>query len=188
MDIYHLIVVAAWAAFLLVWFVSAFNTKRTVSLSWRSLWWRVGMIAAIALLAASGGHETIQFATFTATSPNAFLESLGALICVIGVAFAIWARLHLGRNWGMPMSFKENPDLVSSGPYAYVRHPIYTGVLTAMLGAALVAGPFWLLPFVFFGLYFNFAATKEEARMLETFPATYPAYKKRTKKLIPFVF
>jgi protein-S-isoprenylcysteine O-methyltransferase Ste14 len=103
------------------------------------------------------------------------------------VVLAIWARRHLGRNWGMPMSFKENPELVTTGPYVYIRNPIYSGFLLAILGSALTSGALWLIFFVVFGAYFVYAAKNEEKIMLQEFPDTYPAYKRRTRLLIPFV-
>ncbi len=88
----------------------------------------------------------------------------------------------------MPQSVKENPELVTSGPYAYIRHPIYTGVLVAMIGTALVTSMLWLLIFVVTGGYFIYSALEEEKLMLKTFPDSYPAYKARSKMLIPFIF
>ena len=75
----------------------------------------------------------------------------------------------------------------ASGPYAYVRHPIYTGVLLAMLGSALVSGPAWALILIVAASYFVYAALQEEKIMLKEFPDTYPLYRKRTKMLIPFI-
>ncbi len=86
------------------------------------------------------------------------------------------------------MSVKENPELVTTGPYAHVRHPIYTGVIFAMLGSCLAAGWIWLLWFIVIVPYFIYSATQEEKLLAKTFPEAYPAYKKRTKMLIPFVF
>ena len=65
------------------------------------------------------------------------LGAIGALVFVSGIAVAIWARVHLGRNWGMPMTQKAEPELVTSGPYRFVRHPIYSGLLLALVGTAL---------------------------------------------------
>lgn len=129
-----------------------------------------------------------EFATaFFHYSPPLILKAFGAVCAVVGVAFAISARRALGSNWGMPMSVKENPELVTTGLYAYIRHPIYTGMFVALFGSALVE-PVWSVVFVFALGYFLYSAKKEEALMQQTFPDTYPAYKKRTKMLIPFVF
>jgi protein-S-isoprenylcysteine O-methyltransferase Ste14 len=87
----------------------------------------------------------------------------------------------------MPMSRKENPELVTSGPYAYVRHPIYTGMLIAMLGSAIGESAFWLIPLILFGLYFVHSARIEEKLMIEQFPEQYSRYMQRTKMLFPFI-
>lgn len=99
----------------------------------------------------------------------------GVGFCALGVGLAILARTYLGRNWGMPMSRKENPELVTSGPYALVRHPIYGGMLLAMLGSTLGESVFWVLPFILFGIYFIYSATREERLMVRQFPDRYPA-------------
>jgi protein-S-isoprenylcysteine O-methyltransferase Ste14 len=109
-------------------------------------------------------------------------------LAAFGIGFAVWARTYLGRNWGMPRSIKENPELVTTGPYAYVRHPIYTGVLLALLGSVLMSGLPWLIVFVVACGYFIYSAYQEEGVMLRTFPESYPPYKARTKMLIPFIF
>jgi protein-S-isoprenylcysteine O-methyltransferase Ste14 len=87
----------------------------------------------------------------------------------------------------MPMSRKENPELVSTGPYALVRHPIYTGILLAMLGSTIGQSIFWLLPFILFGAYFIYSARREEKLLTEQFPEQYPAYMHKTKMLVPFL-
>ncbi|HEY6325210.1 MAG TPA: isoprenylcysteine carboxylmethyltransferase family protein [Candidatus Cybelea sp.] len=111
----------------------------------------------------------------------------GVILCALGVAIAIWARVYLGRNWGPPMSRKEAPELVTSGPYAYVRHPIYTGILLAMIGSALAESVLWLIPLAASGAYFIYAARTEERTLEREFPGQYPAYRRRTKMLVPFV-
>ncbi len=111
----------------------------------------------------------------------------GAALCVLGMAFAIWARIYLGRNWGMPMSRKEDPYLVTGGPYAYVRHPIYGGLLIAMLGSSIGGMIVWSIPLLLCVVYFVYSARTEEKLMREQFPEQYPAYMKRTKMFVPFV-
>jgi len=88
----------------------------------------------------------------------------------------------------MPMSVKESPELVTSGPYRSVRHPIYSGILLAMFGSALATGVTWLIAFVFFGIYFVISSRAEERLMARQFPEDYPVYRARTKAMIPFVW
>ena len=63
--------------------------------------------------------------------------AVGLALFVLGLAFAVWARVHIGRNWGTPMTQKNEPELVTSGPYRFVRHPIYSGILLGGLGTAI---------------------------------------------------
>ncbi len=86
------------------------------------------------------------------------------------------------------MSRKENPDFITTGPYAYVRHPIYAGLLVAMLGSAIGNSLLWLIPFAGGAVYFVYGALREERVMLEQFPERYAAYQAKSKRLIPFVW
>ena len=115
------------------------------------------------------------------------LEVVGTILFVSGLGVAVWARVHLGRNWGMPMTQKADPELVTSGPYHLVRHPIYSGILLAMLGTALATNLDWLIVFGILGAYFVYSATVEERLLAATFSTTYPSYREHTKMLIPFV-
>ena len=104
-----------------------------------------------------------------------------------GIALAVWARVQLGRNWGMPMTQKAEPELITSGPYRFVRHPIYSGLLAGLLGTALASNLIGLIVVAILGVYFYYSASVEEKNLTATFPAAYPAYRARTKMLIPFV-
>jgi protein-S-isoprenylcysteine O-methyltransferase Ste14 len=88
----------------------------------------------------------------------------------------------------MPMSQKAAPELVTAGPYHSIRHPIYTGIILAMIGTTIAVSLYWLVAAVLIGGYFIFSATVEERSMTERFPDSYPAYKRSTKMLIPFIY
>ena len=106
-----------------------------------------------------------------------------------GLAFAIWARHTLGRNWSGNPTVKEGHELVETGPYRLVRHPIYTGFLLAIAGTGIGRGQVRQL--FIFGTAFVLLWAKlriEESLMLRQFPQTYPGYMKRTKALVPFLF
>jgi hypothetical protein len=104
------------------------------------------------------------------------------------LGFAIWARVHIGRNWGTPMTQKDEPELVTSGPYHLVRHPIYSGILVAGVGTAVALSWLWLTAVALAGIYFIYSATVEERYLTGQFPDTYPVYKRSTKMLVPFIF
>jgi protein-S-isoprenylcysteine O-methyltransferase Ste14 len=115
------------------------------------------------------------------------LAGLGTALVLCGLSVAVWARLHLGRNWGMPMSRKAEPELVTSGPYRLIRHPIYSGLLLALVGTSLVRNLIGLALAAAVGAFFYASARGEERNLTDSFPAAYPGYRSATKMLIPFV-
>jgi protein-S-isoprenylcysteine O-methyltransferase Ste14 len=135
----------------------------------------VGVLARVA-----GGRNVVLHALA--------LHVVGAALVALGLGLAVWARFVLGANWGMPMTTKDEPELVTAGPYRYVRHPIYTGFISAGLGSGLAAGVYWFVVFGVMTLYFSYSAVREEQLLTETFPREYPEYKARTKMLIPYLF
>jgi protein-S-isoprenylcysteine O-methyltransferase Ste14 len=178
----ELVFAVGWAAFWLYWLVSAFSVKRG-----RVAWSRELRIRAVIVVAAI---LLIRFGPFRGHGLNTdpWRAGLGLVLFALGLGFAIWARLHLGRNWGTPMTRKDEPELVTSGPYRLVRHPIYSGILVAGVGTALALSWLWLTAVVLAGIYFLYSATVEERYMAEQFPDTYPVYKRSTKMLVPFIF
>ena len=106
----------------------------------------------------------------------------------VGLGFAIWARVHIGRNWGSPMTQKDAPELVTSGPYRVARHPIYSGILVAGVGTAVALSWPWLIAVGLAGIYFVYSASVEERYLTEQFPDAYPVYKRSTKVFVPFIF
>ena len=171
-----------WAAFWLYWLVAAASAKGG-HIPWsRHLRIRAVIVVAVILLIRLGvlrGHGL---------NTDPWRAGLGLVLFALGLAFAIWARLHIGRNWGTPMAQKDDPELVTSGPYHLVRHPIYSGILVAGVGTAVALSWLWLTAVALAGVYFVYSATVEERYLTEQFPDTYPAYKRSTKMLVPFIF
>ena len=85
------------------------------------------------------------------------------------------------------MTQKDEPELVTSGPYRLVRHPIYSGILLASVGTAVALSWLWLPVVALAAIYFVYSATVEERYLAEQFPEDYPAYRRSTKMLVPFV-
>ncbi len=172
----------AWAAFWIYWLAAAFSMKKG-RVPWsRELRFRA-VIAVIVIL-------LIRFGAFRNHGQNTdpWRAGLGIVLFVLGLGFAIWARVHIGRNWGTPMTQKNEPELVTSGPYRLVRHPIYSGILVAGVGTAVALSWLWLIAVALVGFYFVYSATVEERYLSEQVPDTYPAYRNSTKMLVPFVF
>src|SRR5579885_799316 len=192
MPIFNQLITLCWIIFIGYWLVSAIGTKKNLKGSswWQGARFRIAVIVCIFLLVQipSIRYYFHAIANSKSTSHNLILGGIGIALTALGVALAIWARVYLGRSWGMPMSVKEKPDLITTGPYVYIRHPIYTGVLTAMLGSAITNSLFWFIPFVIFTIYFLYSMKEEEKLMIKQFPNQYPSYMKHTKRLIPFLY
>ena len=179
MSALRIAITIIWVLFWIYWLISATGAKRG------SRTRRARPPELFIVILVFVGLRVFKLGSLAVNSP--VLQVVGAILFLAGLGFAVWARIYLGRNWGMPMTQKDEPELVTSGPYRYVRHPIYSGILLAMLGTALVTSLYWLLAFAVLGSYFIYSATVEEKLLASSFPATYPSYKTKTKMLIPFV-
>jgi protein-S-isoprenylcysteine O-methyltransferase Ste14 len=173
---------AAWAAFWIYWLVAALSMKKG-----RIPWSRELRVRAVILVLVILLFRT-RVVRFGGVTSDPWREGIGLVLFFLGLGLAIWARLHIGRNWGTPMSQKDEPELVSSGPYRFVRHPIYSGILLAGLGTAVGLSWAWLIAVILAGAYFVYSATVEERYLTERFPDQYPAYRHSTKMLVPFIF
>lgn len=187
-----MIVAILWLFFLLYWAISAVGVKKHVrgKGSWRG--WALGRIALIAGLVFVYRTPSLSqfwhYAYGLSFFRNDAVRIGGAVLTALGIGFAVWARRHLGRNWSGRPTMKVDHELVTSGPYQFVRHPIYTGILTALVGTSLVNGPFLLVGVLAAVAIFTWRIHKEEGYMMELFPDVYPAYRARTKALIPAVW
>jgi protein-S-isoprenylcysteine O-methyltransferase Ste14 len=172
-----------WAVFWVGWLVAAFTAKSSRGRWSRVSGLRIGLVVLAALFVrlslSRGGH---------APGTGPVLSGVGLALWAAGIGVAVWARLYIGRNWGMPMTRREDPDLVTTGPYRYIRHPIYSGIILALVGTALATTLSGLIAAAVLTGYFTFSATREEKFLAGQFPDTFPAYQARTKLLLPFVF
>jgi protein-S-isoprenylcysteine O-methyltransferase Ste14 len=174
-------VALTWVMFWLFWLASAFSIKRG-RIPWsRELLIRVVVAGITLLLAQSGALQG------SALNQSVWRDAMGLVALYLGLGFAIWARRTIGENWGAPMSRKDSPDLVTSGPYALVRHPIYAGIVLALIGTAIAISWTWLYAAVLSALYFAYSAWMEERYMTAHFPSDYPSYQQTTRRFIPFV-
>ncbi len=169
----------AWIIFWVYWLASAFGVKEGRGSRRRIPMNGLTALSVVLLVRA------FRDGSLAVHSP--VLGAIGAVVFAGGIALAICSRVQLGRNWGMPMTQKAEPELVTSGPYRFVRHPIYSGLLAGLLGTALVTNLIGLIIVAVLGAYFYYCASVEEKNLTATFPTTYPAYRANTKMLIPFV-
>jgi protein-S-isoprenylcysteine O-methyltransferase Ste14 len=182
MKAIDIIIEAGWIVFWAYWLGMAVTAKAERSRWTQFAGVRVGIILVVLLLIRLG-----IFTGHTAATGNPWLLGIGLAFFLLGLALAVWARVYLGRNWGMPMSQRADPELVTTGPYGRVRHPIYSGIILAMAGTAIAVSPYWLIAAAILGAYFLFSAVIEERTMAKLFPAAYPPYKRATKMLIPYI-
>jgi protein-S-isoprenylcysteine O-methyltransferase Ste14 len=177
-----LVIVVTWVVFWLYWLLAARSVKSSQSQRTGLLGSRVAVAAVTVLLA-----RALAFRSHP-VQRNPVLTAVGLAVFFLGLAIAVWARLHIGSNWGTPMARKDEPDLVTSGPYRWVRHPIYSGLILAVTGIALAVSLWGLIAVALLAGFFVYSATREEAYLTELFPDSYPVYRRSTKMLIPFIF
>ena len=168
--------------------IAALSTKRTVYRESRAQRLRYWVLLVIACFLQLYGRRLPYPFNIRVLPHVALIAWAAAVLCVVGLAFAIWARVTLGRNWSGVVTLKEGHELVERGPYRFVRHPIYTGIITMFFATALAQG--YLSGFVGTLLMFWSFWIKlrdEEKLMLQQFPERYADYRRRAKCIIPFV-
>ncbi len=181
------VIVASWLLLMVVWVLGAFAAKRDVSSSSSIVRW-LGQLFLLGLLifALRNPQDDAYVLEQGFFDLGPTVGWIGAFLTVIGVVFAIWARYCLGKNWGSQP--KEDHVLVTTGPYTYVRHPIYAGAILALFGSALTGSIVAVVLFVVSVVFCLRRINKEERDMLNLFPRQYAAYRACTKRLIPFVW
>jgi protein-S-isoprenylcysteine O-methyltransferase Ste14 len=184
MHVIDYVIYGLWVLFWLAWLAAALTAKRAVRSRMRQV---VGLRLAVFVILILVSRSEV-FKGHHVVVNNPVLQGVGMGLFLAGLGLALWARACLGRNWGTPMSEKVDAELVTNGPYRYIRNPIYSGLILAAIGTAVAVSWYWLVAVVVMGAYFIYSATVEEHTMERLFPDDYPAYKRVTKMLVPFVF
>ena len=184
-----LFIALCWAIFLVFIVYAAFSAKRRVESDRRWTWsWLVLalIVAAVALVRVSK-HLPVYVTAMVL--PHTVGVCLGAdLLALAGLFVASWGRVALGRNWNLFPSFQDHHELIQSGPYAYVRHPMYSGLTLMFLGAVIWNGAgYGFILFFCCSLGTWFKLRQEEKLLTRHFGAEYSSYRSRVKALIPFV-
>ncbi len=177
-----------WLAWLAYWMVAAANVKAVRRRE--AFATRFGHVALSVLAAAllAFPDRRLPWLDQRFLPPTIIAYWLGLLMLAVGIAFAVWARRYLGRNWSGTVTVKQNHELIRSGPYRLVRHPIYTGLLLAILGTAVAFGE-WrgLLAFALLTGSLLLKLRIEERFMSESFPKEYARYRAEVPALIPHI-
>jgi protein-S-isoprenylcysteine O-methyltransferase Ste14 len=178
-----------WIVLVVVWAAGMFMTRQTARRQTSSSrMWQMGLVL-LGMWLLFGWASGIAWLDGPAFPVTTAIAMSGVAITLAGVTFAIWARVMLGRNWSGVITVKEGHTLVRSGPYRFVRHPIYTGMLTAVAGTALTHGSMRgvvALPFVALGFWLK--TRTEEGFMVQEFGEDYRRYMHEVRALVPFVF
>jgi protein-S-isoprenylcysteine O-methyltransferase Ste14 len=180
-----------WDAWIVSWFIAALWSARTAvrgprwSQIWRDTLWIGGAVILINFAAPYPGSSGLLATLWRPSIPAAW--GLAALTAA-GFAFCWWARLHLGRLWSGTTGRKADHHVVDTGPYRLVRHPIYSGILTALLAMTLLKGTgaaILGLALATLGLLLR-ARLEERFLRVELGPDAYHAYSRKTPMLLPF--
>jgi protein-S-isoprenylcysteine O-methyltransferase Ste14 len=186
--IYNYLFPAMWLSYVAYWWAMSTNvkvTERNESASSR-LKRLVVVVCAVALLSLPSVQLPWVNERFLPSGALPFWN--GAAITAGGLLFSFWGRRHLGKNWSQAVTVKKDHELITSGPYALVRHPIYTGLLLAFIGSAVARGE-WrgliAVALVFGALWQKLRL--EEKWMRAQFGESYEAYSRRVAALVPYI-
>jgi protein-S-isoprenylcysteine O-methyltransferase Ste14 len=184
------LVLLLWIAWLVYWRLAAADVKPAAR--HESKWSRAGyviplLIASVLLFIRPIAGGGFLFSRFLPQGIDGYW--LGVMLVAAGLGFSVWARQYLGRNWSGTVEVKQDHQLICTGPYRFVRHPIYTGILIAFFGTAIVVDQRrgMLAVLIAFGSFWR-KLTLEERLMRETFGSAYEKYRARTAALFPYLF
>jgi protein-S-isoprenylcysteine O-methyltransferase Ste14 len=184
------VITGTWIVFLVFWFVSSFRANRIAKREGRGgVLGRVliGAVGCLLLIRADDprlGPLSLRF-----VPERLWIAWLAAAMTVLGVLFAIWARVHLGKYWSSTVALKSEHQLIRTGPYARIRHPIYTGIIFAIAGTGLAVGRYAaILALVIYVVAFWFKARKEEALLAGEFGPAFNEHRRGTGFFLPKLF
>jgi protein-S-isoprenylcysteine O-methyltransferase Ste14 len=186
---YELFFPVLWIAFLVYWRIKAVGTKTTQRLEPAASRVLRLIIFLIAIVLLSTTRIPLRWLYLQPWPAGPWPFWLGAAVTVAGLLFAVWARVYLGRNWSSEVTIKQDHELITTGPYTLVRHPIYTGILAGFLGTAIALSE--VRGFIAFVLIFVILWLKlrmEEQWMRSQFGETYVNYAHQTAALVPYLF
>ena len=185
--VYRYLFFVMWGGWIAYWWLLSLRVKSVVreeSVGSR-LTHIVPLMIAAMLLASQKLHlGVLDTPMYTQTAVTFWI---GAATTAAGLMFSVWARHYLGANWSGTVTIKESHELITSGPYAIVRHPIYTGLLLGLIGSAIALGKWRGVVAVVIALVGIVHKLRIEERwMLEQFGEAYRAYAARVPRLVPF--
>jgi protein-S-isoprenylcysteine O-methyltransferase Ste14 len=180
-------ILSCWVVFFIYWVVNAANVKQNIEkhISLRYIFLLSLVVGAVFITML---YEK-TFLQNTLWKASTRLGIVTDLLVSVGLSITLWARATLGKNWSAHVTLKKGHKLIKHGPYAVVRHPIYSGMIIMSVGTAINIGrvyAFVLLAAMLVGFIAKFRL--EEELMLKHFTKEYKLYKKRVKALVPYIF
>jgi protein-S-isoprenylcysteine O-methyltransferase Ste14 len=185
---YYAFFPAVWIAFVVYWQIRAFGNKTTQRLEPAASRILRVVVFLIVIVLLSTTRIPLPWLYRQLWPSGLWPFWIGASLTVAGLLFAVWAREHLGRNWSRSVTIKQDHELIVTGPYAVVRHPIYTGSLAGFIGMAIaIAQVRGVIVCVLVFLVFWAKLRLEEQWMRSQFGQTYATYTHRTAALVPYL-
>jgi protein-S-isoprenylcysteine O-methyltransferase Ste14 len=185
---YEFFIPALWLAWLAYWWLASKGvkpTERRESLASRLL--HIVPLGLSGILLASNRFH-LGVLNVHLLAPALWQFWVAAFMTAAGLLFTVWARVHLGGNWSGTVTIKQHHDLVVTGPYAIVRHPIYTGLLAALIGAAVARDDWRGVLAVLLALAALWRKLRLEERwMAVRFGGRYAAYARAVPALLPLL-
>ena len=185
-EVFRLLVVVPWIVFLIYWIVSAIRTRVTVqteSFASRYAILLIEVVGFVLLFRHSAGIGFLGTRFMHRTLASAIA---GLILIWMGIGLAIWARDHLAEYWSARITIKEDHELIRTGPYARLRHPIYSGIILAAIGSAVVIDQWRCVLGVCLILTgYCIKARKEETMLTQQFGEAFREHQKHAGFLIP---
>lgn len=181
-------ITAMWKLLGIIWLVGAFFRRPAIGRPRQSSgsWVFQIALAALAFVLLLSNRLDFGWLTWRFVPDSLWIQLTGFTLALTGCLIAIWARVTLGGNWSALVTLQQDHALVTEGPYALARHPIYLGFLLGFTGTVLVVGELRaLLGLALITIRLVLKLNLEEKLMLQAFPSAYPAYRSRVKALIP---
>ena len=183
---YSYLIELPWIAFLVYWLIASFKVHATEKREPFASRYGVMLLMILGYYCLFGRGTPITVLQTRFVPKTEAILALGGILTWLGIAFAIWARYHLAENWSARVTIKVGHELIRSGPYSYFRHPIYSGILLAMLGTAIARGELrGLLGVCFVLVAFSIKARKEEAMLVTQFGNAFEEHRRHTGFLLP---
>lgn len=182
------IIPACWILFSVIWLLAAATSKRSIYRESGAQRLRYSILLVLAFLLLTKRHRLPYPLDVRILPGTEVVDWMAGILCIAGLAFCVWARATLGRNWSGTITLKEGHELIERGPDRLVRHPIYTGLLVMFFATALAfghLGGFVAVAVAFASFWIKLS--DEEKLMRQQFPEQYRSYEQRVKRIIPFV-